>query len=701
MMIEPEARRWTRSAIALTMLIVLGATGCDNSSPSSRGDADIVESDTAADGSSDIKDAAPDTGEPISCAPDELLRCTEENSPGVERCNAAGDGVVEGSCPDRSVCRAAECVEVECIPGAARCDGLEQPQRCDEEGSGWVDQDVCEEGSRCEEGFCLNRCDLAERTNSYIGCEYWAAELENHQLDDEPPRVPPEENERRAPFAVVLANTSDSYDAHISVFTGPGEFAEAVGERTVEAVSFPGVDLETVYSEVVDGRGRRLYGPISGPIDRLILPRGSMMTLILPYRAMEYGKSMLAQKAYRVESTQPVVAYQFNPICCNYSHTNDASILLPTSVLTPNYMFMSFAVWAASSKIFPPTMTVMATEEDTQVTIKLREPKGIRPFDELIFPFDEAAQERVVGPDEQGKITLTMQPYEALNLAGAGSGPTEDLTGALIEASAPVAVFGGHSCTNIPFRTPACDHLENQLFPLETWGQRFIVAALKLRQPAEDAEGTREGTYWKFLAREDDTQINVGIDISRQAVLGPVGEGVAACHEFSISEEEIRAGKFTLQAGETCEFGTRNIFVAEATKPIMLGAFISGQNTVTSNADWGSHAGDPSFFLVPPEEQYRRDYSFLTPPTYHQSYITVTGTPGSSVLLDGERVFLEDNDYMELSARGVARAHIPLEPGPHKIEADRPFGIVVYGYDDYVSYAYTGGLDFKKLTPWR
>lgn len=645
-----------------------------------------------------------DTTEPITCEPGELIRCTQENSPGIIQCAPGGQATVEASCPESSVCRQGACVEVFCIPGTHRCDSPEQPQRCNDEGSAWVARDACTGGDRCEAGFCLNRCEVADATGSYIGCEYWAVELENHLLDD---AGSPETNEQRAPFALVLANPFQTYDAYISVYTGEDEFAQAVGSRTVESTKFNGIDLVTVHSEVLGPRGNRLYGPISGDIDRLILPRESMMTLILPYRSLAFGASTLGQKAYRVASTQPVVAYQFNPLCCNYSHTNDASLLLPTSALTPNYMFLSYSVLSNGDTPFSSTLTVLATQPDTQVTLKLREPRGTqpdsdepRPYSELYYPFEPAALARLGGEHARGIFTVTMQPHEALNLAAAGVAPVEDLTGALIEASAPIAVFGGHTCAYAPFSTPACDHLESQLFPLETWGQRFILAPLKLRQPAEDAEHTREGTYWKFLARQNQTEIKVAIDITRPHVLGPADEGVLPCSEFAASPAAARAGIFRLNAGESCEFGTRELVVAEASDPIMIGAFLSGQNSVTTNADWGSHAGDPSFFLVPPEEQYRSDYAFLTPATYFQSYVTVTSPPGNLITLDGEPVDLEATDYTYNAERGVLRAHIPVDPGPHTITGQLPFGIVVYGYDDYVSYTFTGGLNFKKLTPW-
>ncbi len=686
-----------RSLLVFTLIALTSCGGCDQNTGHATKDGGM--------GQSDAGDAAHDTShDVISCTPNEIMGCTEENTPGINRCNATGDGVEQASCGASQVCRQGACVDVTCIPGTRRCDNPGQPQKCNEAGTAWEDVDACTNGDTCEEGFCLNRCEIADRTNSYIGCEYWAIELENHLLDDANDTGQPMPADQRPPFAIVLANTSTSYDAQVSVYTGDGQFAQAVGSRTVASdVPLPGTDYVTVHSELVDGHGNRMQGPITGNIDHLNLPKGSLMTLVLPHRSVEFGKSTLDQLAYRVTSTQPVVAYQFNPLCCNYNFTNDASLLLPTSALTGNYMFMDYAVWNGGGrqrldKPYSDTMTVLATKPDTQVSIKLSPPKGTddsgnpRPYSDLIYPFDES---RVSGPDAQGRITVTMQPFEMLNVAGAGVAPVEDLTGSIIEANKPIAVFGGHTCAYVPFDSPACDHLESQLFPLETWGRRFIAAPLKLRQ--QDPTGTREGTYWKFVAREDHTQVDTGLNLEPPNVLPPADEGVPFCSSFA---DDPTTGVFVLDSGQTCEFGTRTLFVAEASQPIMLGAFLSGQNSVSKNADWGSHAGDPAFYLVPPEEQYRTSYSFLTPATYFQSYVTVTAQPGVPITLDGQAVDMSTLDYEENQARGVARAHIPVDPGPHKIEAQVPFGIVVYGYDDYVSYAYTGGLNFKKLNPW-
>lgn len=650
-------------------------------------------SDTGNGDAGDAGDAS-DVAEQV-CEPGEFVGCREENTPAIDVCNADGTEIEAGSCPSAppQVCRDDECVEVTCIPGNRRCVDDQSPQLCNDEGTAWEDLDQCGGASTCEEGNCLDRCQLADLTNSYIGCEYWAVELDNDLLNDEN-ALPPEEH---PPFAIVLANTSTTFDAQVTVRTGDDEIAEADAQRLVGAdIQFPGDDLVTVFSEVVDQEGVKLID-VSGPVDKIPLPRQSLMTLVFPHRTIPFAETSLTTNGYKIESTQPIVAYQFNPLCCNYSFTNDASLLLPTSALTENYMFLSYEVWkpARSSTAYSPTLTVVGTEPDTQVTVRMRPSRQEDvTFTDILYP---VSSDRINGPNDQGVLTTTLQPFEVLNVAAGID--KEDLTGALIEASKPVAVFGGHTCAYVPDGNAACDHLESQLFPVETWGRRFIASPLKIRGDLSGGAQTLEGTYFKFLALEDGTTVQTDFNLNYQDnpdALRQTSGATIPCRSFS---DEPALGEFTLDAGDSCVIGSKVTFVAESGRPLMVGAFLSGQGSVEDNPQFGDHNGDPAFFLVPPEEQYRSDYSFLTPDTYFVSYLTVLIQPGFTVTLDGEELDLTQFDYEVLEDRNIARAHIPVDPGPHFVESQNqiPFGIVVYGYDDYVSYAFTGGLDLTKL----
>jgi len=697
-----------RRAIAVVCMAAFGALGAvacsdsgDTSSDAGGADGEVTD----VDGSSDAEtETGMEGSDVLECEAGEIVECGEENTQSLLVCQEDGTGTEPASCPPDTVCREGSCVEVTCIPGRGKCEG-DVPKVCNEAGEEYVEREPCGEAETCRRGSCLNRCQNAAESNSYIGCEYWAVELENNLLFEERESGQSIPNDQLPPYAIVLANTSSQFDANVTVRKKAGAaedgdpFAKAIGSRTVGTdIQQPGLVKETVESELLNEQGQRLLGPedLDGrSLRRVPLPSNSLLTLILPNRQIPDGKSTLSERAYKVESSQPIVAYQFNPYCCNYNFTNDASLLLPRSALSENYMYMSYPVWDAPNRSEgdesqAANITVLATEPETEVTVDLREPSSEDlSYRDILHPPEG---ERIGQPDDEGRISVTMDPFEVLNIAGSRVG--EDFTGARIRSSKPVSTFGTHSCAYVPFSKPACDHLEQQLLPMETWGSKFVATPLKRRGP--EGEFTREGTYWKFLAFREGTRIETGLDlrVGRDGVLPPAGEGTEACSEFS---DDPQSGAFELNAGESCEFGTQTTFRASSSDPILLGAFLSGQESVGEDV---SQAGDPAFFLVPPEKQYRDRYSFLTPETFFVNWVTVmVDSATEAVLLDGERIVLDELEHFrEFSELGVARAHIEVEEGPHTIRAadNRDFSFISYGYDDFVSYAYTGGLDLAK-----
>ena len=121
---------------------------------------------------------------------------------------------------------------------------------------------------------------------------------------------------------------------------------------------------------------------------------------------------------------------------------------------------------------------------------------------------------------------------------------------------------------------------------------------------------------------------------------------------------------------------------------------LSGQASTATLAFFGAHAGDPAIFLVPPEYQYRQDYAFLAPTTFFNDYLTIIAPPDATIDLDGAPVDLS----MATPVPGAQQiyAHVRIEDGPHTVRGDRAFGILVYAFDDYVSYAFTGGQNLIK-----
>jgi hypothetical protein len=66
-------------------------------------------------------------------------------------------------------------------------------------------------------------------------------------------------------------------------------------------------------------------------------------------------------------------------------------------------------------------------------------------------------------------------------------------------------------------------------------------------------------------------------------------------------------------------------------------------------------------------------------------------------MLDGAAV--DSSKFSPASGWKVARVQLGQgDAGNHHISGTLPFGIQVYGYGQYTSYWYPGGLDLKEIT---
>jgi hypothetical protein len=580
---------------------------------------------------------------------------------------------------------------IECAPGTRRChpcklgDGkCEQndAEKCNADGDGWDVVQTCDliKGDICDQGDCRNMCDLAKQNRSYVGCEFYAADLDNAAIDDE-------NNASAQQFAVAVANPQQ-VPVDVKVEINDADFGKPVSAREIDHVTVPPGALEVFNLPRREVDGSSAKGLNDGT------------------------NTAVTSNAFRVSSTHPITAYQFNPLENVRVFSNDASLLVPTSAIGTKYTVVSWPQTISNSSDPRQDFNPTAQDEDLRAFLTV---VGTQDRTHVHFVLGEKVK-RVVGagPIPASRpgdaIDIEIGAFDVVNLE------TEDLnadfTGTLIDAKKPVTVFIGSEASDVPYfgdyttRQCCADHLEEQLIPDSTLGNRFIIARTNSRTRALAA-----------AAFPDDP---LGIAIVNEPewvrVLA-VGSGTTTIATTLPPPDD----SFRLRQGEDTTLRADQDFMLDADKPVSVLQAMGSQNV--TGIPHGLPGGDPSLILVPPVEQYRSDYIFLTPDKYAFDFVSIMADAETTILFDGGPL---PNACTASPADGIERKQGDPPPdqviyhcqlsfpkvtsgtnsqvlageqhdGVHTIVADRPVGIIVDGFDRYVSYAYVGGLNLTVI----
>jgi len=356
--------------------------------------------------------------------------------------------------------------------------------------------------------------------------------------------------------------------------------------------------------------------------------------------------TQLGGRAWHVTTSAPTLAYLFSPLQRTGTSSVDATLLIPTPALDDVYRALT---WPGQGYNQRGTMSVIAVEEGlTTVTIVPSEEssEGVDFRGEM-----SSTEQRRVSPRPGEPWTAVLERGEVLNLQ---SGPFADLSGTLVLADQNIAVFAGTRCSNIPDQTPRCDHLEHQMLPLRNQGRSYVAPGGLPR--------ASEQTWYRVLATVDETVIS--------------------------TNPPLPGTPFALSAGEVVSLSSSEPFTVNATRPVMVGMFLASAN---AGADG---LGDPSFVLLPPVEQFKDRYVFLTPDDFERDGLTLIASGEAPISLDGVAL---DPSWTQVSDSRWRVAHIELNDGPHEISSAQEFAIIATGYDEEVSYAFTGGLRLEKI----
>tara|TARA_B100000809_G_scaffold136156_1_gene133714 strand:+ start:2461 stop:8448 length:5988 start_codon:yes stop_codon:yes gene_type:complete len=229
-----------------------------------------------------------------------------------------------------------------------------------------------------------------------------------------------------------------------------------------------------------------------------------------------------------------------------------------------------------------------------------------------------------------------------------------ELTGTRVRATdqsgdcRPFAVFAGSQCTNIPSWCSACDHIYDQMYPIELWGSEYYLVPYS---------GTSGYTY-KIIARDNGT--NVTID---------------------------NGAPIAMTAGQSIEFnavsGTHYI---SSNNPIAVIQYMQG--TTCSNS------GDPAMLVLNADNQRINSVTFSTVTStiinQHNLNLIVETTDVGTVLLDN--VVIPPVNYTSFPSNPTkSYAQLTIAQGSHSLFAPNGFTGYAYGTGNAESYTYSIG----------
>lgn len=345
---------------------------------------------------------------------------------------------------------------------------------------------------------------------------------------------------------------------------------------------------------------------------------GDVTTLNVDPALQLTSSGIVEKKVLHVVADAPISVCAGN----NRFQTTDTYLAFPADALGQAYRAVGYK-WLAEDLL--SQFAVAAAEDNTTVTItpsmktKTGNSAGI-PFTVIL---------------NRGEVYQVISRFD----------PTRegDLTGSLITADKPVALFSGHNCAYVPDRLwKACNLLVEQLPPVDAWGKEFVVGAF----------AKLGSSVIRVVAHRDGTEVFAN------------GGKVA-----------------TLKAGEFYEnVWLMNSTLIKASEPILVVQYAKGFSSLSAGGSNPDSLGDPMMIVLPPVDQYLKSYNFSTPYAgiwYH--YVNVmTETSGvSKIRLDG--IPVPADSFTIVPGTKYSVAQIKVEEGTHRVEGDVRFGLYNYG----------------------
>ena len=340
----------------------------------------------------------------------------------------------------------------------------------------------------------------------------------------------------------------------------------------------------------------------------------------------------------------------------NYAEgTADGFVALPCY----DYQKQNYTFYAVS--YYQSQVLLIGCEDSTELTIT--------PTQAIQIPFDLVRGSNysvIVSSGES--YTVTLNRFQTLLMSS-----TLDLTGSKVVSNKPIAFFSGYQCASVPVGVNYCDHLIEQLPPTLTWGRHFFVAS---------SLGKTAGEQYKLITSTTTTIVSYYCYTSGGS--------------FSQTFNTTLSG-----AGRSYEFHiAQNMFCSvQVSSPVLLVQFAIGGSREPSNY------GDPFMVMIPPVEQYRNNYTFVTQSGFQNAITVIIASEflnTADVILNGSSLIRANWTQIYCSAQTLCGygTQVLVSEGRNFIYHRDPtvkLGTFVYGFVTDASFGYPAGMQLVPI----
>ncbi|XP_052775893.1 uncharacterized protein LOC128213864 [Mya arenaria] len=329
----------------------------------------------------------------------------------------------------------------------------------------------------------------------------------------------------------------------------------------------------------------------------------------------------ISRKSIFVESSEDVEVR----VMIRQKDTSDGFLALPITTTSSEFYIASYVPTDSSSQFL-----ISAPYDGTSVSITLKMTSGVIVYDGSTYRNGDT-------------ITIALNRFDAFFLHH-----SYDLTGTHVSSLKPISVVSGNRCSDVPYRSTACDYLIEQMPAVSSWKNEYFTANLK----------TRRNNRIRIISATDSNTVHI-TGVSTQ----------------------------TLNKGELYEHVDQHDIVTRivGSKPVLV-----IQYSESSAVDGA--LGDPAMILVP-ELNSRNNEMYFETPLGFSNYVSITirTANASRLKLDGIWIDRTDEKRITSSDEEISIIRVQVNNGKHHLrheETNVRFAAILYGFAEDESYGF-------------